>query len=105
MSKARHKKEKKMAKGGKAEHFITGEGSPEAHEAEKKEDGFKRGGKKKHGGKMEHEKSHHRTDKKKRGGKMAAGGSPMSAANKITDYAGGDRGYQSSKPGMDPEKD
>lgn len=100
MSKARHKK---MASGGKTT-FITGGGSPEAKEAESKNDGFKKGGKAKmkDGGKMEHEKSHNRTDKKKRGGKMAAGGSALSAANKTTDYAGGDRGYQGSAPkGMD----
>lgn len=102
MSRGRHKK---MAKGGSAkETFITGEGSNEAKEAAAKNDGFKKGGKMKDGGKMESEKSHNRIDKKKRGGKMAAGGSALSAANKTTDYAGGDRGYQGSMPtGMDKE--
>ncbi len=102
MSNHRHKlmkEKKKMAKGGSTkEHFITGEGSPEAHEAEAKEDGFKRGGKKlKSGGSVHHAKSHKRLDKKPRH-KMAAGGSPLTTANKMSKYSDDDagRGFQKS---------
>jgi hypothetical protein len=105
----RHKKEKekKMAKGGKTkepkEHFITGEGSPEAHEAEEKEDGFKRGGKTKKlksGGHVSEKKAHHHLGKAKRGGKMAKGGSPLTAAHKMSGMTdgGAGRGYQSDGP-------
>ena len=100
--KARHKMHKKMKEGGKMKAvFITGAGSPEAHEAEEQNEGFKHGGKKKKlksGGHVHHEKSHKRMDKKPRH-KMAAGGSPLTTANKMSKYSDDDAGRGFQKAG------
>lgn len=96
--KHRHKMSKKS--GGGKTTFITGSGSPEAKEAEAKNDGFKRGGKKlKDGGSVSHAKSHAHMGKKSRK-KMAAGGSPLTTAHKMSKYSEdkGGRGAQDSGP-------
>lgn len=102
----RHKK-MKMAKGGSAEPKVNeynAQGSPEVSEAKDKSAGFKRGGKTKSAGAAEEGKSHARLDKKPR--KLAAGGSPFSAAKNLSMYDSGkgSDGHQGSGPsGADKE--
>lgn len=70
---------KKHAEGGKIKpHLYNAKGSPEASEAMDEKDGFKRGGKKKHGGKVHGHKASKRLDKRARGGGMK---SPFSSAH------------------------
>lgn len=66
------KERKARASGGKAEHWMNAQGSPEQHEAEEKDDGFKRGGrtKRRHGGHVDGEKGKHHLGKRARGGAM-----------------------------------
>lgn len=103
---ARHNKMKMKhkAKGGGVEHEYNASGSPEMAEAHDKKEGFKKGGKKKAGGKVEKEKSTHRPDKKPR---RAAGGSVFSSASKKSaaskDEAG--QGHEGDGPkGEDPDR-
>lgn len=101
----RHKK--KMSKGGSAEPKVNeynAQGSPETGEAKDKSPGFKRGGKTKSAGMADGGKSHMRLDKKPR--KLAAGGSPFSAAKNLSEYnsGNGNDGHQGSGPkDMDKE--
>lgn len=98
-----------MSKGGKAEgktYEYNAQGSAEMAEAKDKKEGFKRGGgvKGKHAGHAEGGKSHHRLDKKPR--KLAAGGSPFSAAKGMKMYGtgGAGDGHQGDGPkGEDKE--
>lgn len=95
------KMSRKKAKGGKVEKFNPP--VPESKEAESTKEGFKSGGAK-HVGHADMKKGHKRMDKKPR--KLAAGGSPFSAAKSLSKYAsGGDgAGHQNSGPkGEDKE--
>lgn len=90
--------DRKLAKGGKAEHLYNAQGSPEAREAEDEEDEFKRGGlarkkkdERKRGGKVEGEKAMAHLGKRARGGRT--GGSPFSSAHRESN-----RGDQEGSP-------
>lgn len=104
------KKHEKKAKGGKINEYNA-QGSPEVKEAKDQKEGFKHGGmkKKKHGGHADGKAPHHRLDKHKRGGKtkMAAGGSPFTAAAKRTPYSntGDGEGHMNIGKKMDSQGD
>lgn len=92
----RHKAQKK-ASGGKVNEYNAAS-SPEIKEAKNKAGGFKKGGV------VDGKKSHKRLDKKGRG-KMSAGGSPLSSANKMSNYTNGGAGEGHQNDGPKGEKD
>ncbi|MDE2096320.1 MAG: hypothetical protein KGL39_03675 [Patescibacteria group bacterium] len=98
MAARHHMKHEKREKGGLVEDreskidARTPRDDETMKEAEDKKDSFRKGGhvkKKKRGGMVEGEKSHHRMDKRARGG-MVGGHSPMSSAMKVKGRPGGE---------------